>query len=66
MSYLDRSSSVEAIKNISSLFSEVSDVYEKHGIDIDRDVGIDFKLDIKITKMDKIRKVLLKKNLRQK
>ena len=39
MSYLDRSSSVEAIKNISSLFSEVSDVYEKHGIDIDRDVG---------------------------
>ena len=39
MSYLDRSSSVEAIKNISSLFSEVADVYERHGIDIDRDVG---------------------------
>ena len=39
MSYLDRSSSVKAIKNISSLFTEVASVYGKHGIDIDRDVG---------------------------
>ena len=39
MSYLDRPSSVEAIKNISTLFEEVSHVYKKHGIDIDRDVG---------------------------
>ena len=39
MSYLDRSSSVKAIKNISSLFTEVASVYGKYGIDIDRDVG---------------------------
>ena len=39
MSYLDRSSSVKAIKNISLLFTEVASVYDKYGIDIDRDVG---------------------------
>tara|TARA_B100000161_G_C33518215_1_gene399802 strand:+ start:46 stop:711 length:666 start_codon:yes stop_codon:yes gene_type:complete len=39
MSYLDRDSSVEAIKNISSLFNDVTDVYEKYGININRDVG---------------------------
>ncbi len=39
MSYLNRSASVEAIKNISSLFEELNSVYEKHGIDINRDVG---------------------------
>lgn len=39
MPYLDRASSVEAIKNISTLFDEVSSVYKKYGIDIDRDVG---------------------------
>lgn len=39
MSYLDRDSSVKAIKNISSLFCEITDVYKKHGIDINRDVG---------------------------
>ena len=39
MPYLDRASSVEAIRNISTLFEEVSDVYKSHGIDIDRDVG---------------------------
>ena len=39
MSYLDRSSSVRAIKNISSLFGEITSVYEKYGIDIERDVG---------------------------
>lgn len=39
MPYLDRASSVEAIKNISTLFEEVSGVYRSHGIDIDRDVG---------------------------
>lgn len=39
MSYLDRGSSVEAIRNISSLFNDVTDVYGKYGIDINRDVG---------------------------
>lgn len=37
--YLDRSSSIDAIKNIKSLFSELNGVYSKYGIDIDRDVG---------------------------
>tara|TARA_A200000159_G_scaffold87760_1_gene81275 strand:- start:1214 stop:1879 length:666 start_codon:yes stop_codon:yes gene_type:complete len=39
MSYLDRAGSVKAIKNISDLFCEISDVYKEHGIDINRDVG---------------------------
>jgi len=37
--YLDRNSSINAIKNIKCLFTELSDVYGKYGIDIDRDVG---------------------------
>jgi len=37
--YLDRSSSVKAIKDIKSLFSDLDDVYSKYGIDISRDVG---------------------------
>ena len=37
--YLDRESSVAAIKSIKSLFTELNDVYSRHGIDIDRDVG---------------------------
>lgn len=39
MRYLDRSSSVKAIKDIKSLFSDLDDVYSKYGIDISRDVG---------------------------
>ena len=37
--YLDRTSSVKAIKNIKLLFSDLDDVYAKHGMDIGRDVG---------------------------
>jgi len=37
--YLNRSSSINAIKSIKSLFSELNDVYGKYGIDISKDVG---------------------------
>jgi len=37
--YLDRSSSVKAIKSIKSLFGDLDSVYAKYGIDIGRDVG---------------------------
>jgi hypothetical protein len=37
--YLDRKSSVEAIKSIKSLFSDLSGVYRKYGINIEQDVG---------------------------
>lgn len=39
MSYLDRPSSIQAIKSISSLFDEINEVYSRHGIDMNRDVG---------------------------
>lgn len=37
--YLDREGSVAAVKSIKTLFNELNDVYSRHGIDIDRDVG---------------------------
>lgn len=37
--YLDRASSVKAIKNIKLLFSDLDDVYARYGMDIGRDVG---------------------------
>ena len=37
--YLDRKSSIQAINNIKTLFADLDVVYEKHGIDIGRDVG---------------------------
>ncbi len=37
--YLDRDSSIKAIKNIKGLFSEITDLYGKYGIDLGNDVG---------------------------
>jgi hypothetical protein len=37
--YLDRKSSIQAINNIKTLFADLDVVYEKHGIDIGRDIG---------------------------
>ena len=39
MNYLDRASSIEAIKKISSLFKDMSTLYKSYGINIDNDVG---------------------------
>tara|TARA_B100001094_G_scaffold328896_1_gene390400 strand:- start:487 stop:1152 length:666 start_codon:yes stop_codon:yes gene_type:complete len=37
--YLDRDSSITAIKNIKDLFTEITDLYGKYGIDFGNDVG---------------------------
>ena len=37
--YLNREASIQAIKKIHELFSELNELYGKHGINLDADVG---------------------------